>query len=246
MDQFSDFTFKPVLTGDKIQQIVEELEKRILDGRLRTNDLLPSEKELSSLFNVSRYSLREALRVAETKGLIEIRQGKRPKVAKLSSDASTEIIGLHLLRQNISLMDLITARLSLECNIASIVAPLVDNCLLEKLEINIKQIEYHRDDLLFCAEKDVEFHNLLIAASENPVFELMMNPISNLIKNSRIATLKLTGVERALSGHREILEALKKRDPEAAAIAMRRHLEMAEDDVKIIEKMQHNIEELHS
>jgi GntR family transcriptional regulator, transcriptional repressor for pyruvate dehydrogenase complex len=234
-----ELDFTPVTTGDKIQQIVEAIEERILDGRLETHALLPSEKILSLQFNVSRYSLREALRVAETKGLIEIRQGKRPRVAKLSSQASTNIIGLHLMRHNISLMDLIIARLSLECNIASIVAGLVTNELLEQMEINIKQLEYHRDDLEYCAQKDIEFHNLLVKASNNPVFEMMMNPISNLLRNSRIATLKLTGVERALTGHRRILEALKKRDPDMAASAMKAHLEMAEDDVKIIEEMQH-------
>jgi DNA-binding FadR family transcriptional regulator len=239
MNNLEDLNFNPVVTGDKIQQIVEAIETRILDGRLGTNDLLPSEKELSNQFNVSRYSLREALRVAETKGLVEIRQGKRPRVAKLTSLASSNIIGLHLLRHNISLMDLIVARLSLECNIASIVAHVVTNELLEKMEINIKQIEYHRDDILFCAEKDVEFHNLLIEASNNPVFELMMEPISNLLHNSRIATLKLTGVDRALTGHRKILEALKQRNPKMASKAMEEHLEMAEDDVMIIEKMQH-------
>ena len=241
MNDKSVSAFEPILTGDKIQQIVEIIENRILDGSLHTNELLPSEKELSKQFNVSRYSLREALRVAETKGLIEIKQGKRPRVAKLSSEASSVIIGLHLLRHNISLMDLIIARLSLECNIASMVAPLVTNELLEKLEINIKQIEYHGDDLSYCAQKDVEFHNLLIKASNNPVFEMMMNPISNLLKNSRIATLKLTGIDRALKGHREILEALKLKNPEIAAQAMKNHLEMAEDDVKIIEKMQYTV-----
>ena len=63
-----------------------------------------------------------------------------------------------------------------------------------------------------------------------------MNPISNLLKKSRIATLKLTGIDRALTGHREIFEALKLKNPDKAAQAMKKHLEMAEDDVILIEK----------
>ena len=57
------------------QNVVTQIEEAILDGRLKTGDTLPSERQLKELFSISRGTLREALRVLEQKGLIEIKPG---------------------------------------------------------------------------------------------------------------------------------------------------------------------------
>ena len=229
-------TFHPIKERDKIEQIVKVFKNLIIEEKLKPGSELPSERELAAQFQVSRYSLREALRSAQAQGLILLSQGKRPCVAEPSHHAATEILGITMQRNNSPLSDLITARISLECDIASIVARKAGSGLLEKLEIVTKQMEYHKDDLEYCAKKDVEFHELLVDATDNMVFKIMLTSVASLLKASRLATLKHTGVDRALSGHKNIIAALKEHEQEKARAAMRAHLEMAEDDIIQIER----------
>jgi GntR family transcriptional repressor for pyruvate dehydrogenase complex len=227
--------FQPIKDRDKIEQIVNIFKTLIIQGELQPGNELPSERELSARFQVSRYSLREALRSAQAQGLIELNQGKRARVAEPSHHAASEIMGIAMQRNNSPLSDLITARISLECDIASIVARKASPELLKKLEIVTKQMELHKDDLEYCAKKDVEFHELLVEATDNVVFQIMLASVASLLKASRLATLKHTGVDRALNGHRSIMFALKEHEQEKARAAMRAHLEMAEDDIIQIE-----------
>jgi GntR family transcriptional repressor for pyruvate dehydrogenase complex len=229
--------FQPIQTGDKIEQIITTLRKLIIDGTLEPGSELPSEREFAQQLNVSRYSLREALRVAQTQGLIELSQGKRPRVKPPSSDALTEIFGITIQRSNIRLFDLIIARISLECDIVSMVAKDAGADLIKELEEITQTMESHRDDLELCAKKDLEFHDALVRRSHNTVFKIMLDSVAYHLSASRRATLRLTGVDRALKGHKNIINALKQKDQEKARAAMLGHLEMAEDDIMVIEKM---------
>ena len=90
----------------------------------------------------------------------------------------------------------------------------------------------NKNDLNLCVEKDVEFHNILVKASGNKVFEIMLAPLAELLKESRRETLRQNGLGRALETHEQILSAIIEKDAEKAAMFMRSHLEMAEEDLK--------------
>ncbi len=229
--------FQPIEEKDKTEKIVDVLRNLIVSEKLKPGSELPAEREFAAQLNVSRYSLREALRAAQAQGLIEISRGKRPRVTNPSSEAAIQILGLAIKRSKATFFDLVIARISLECEIAGIVAAKVTNDLLEKLEIITKQMEYHKDDKEFCAEKDLEFHNALLEASGNQVFKIMLSSVAQLLMTSRMATLELTGVDRALEGHKNIIIALKKGDSTLAKEAMLKHLEMAEDDILKLDTM---------
>jgi len=230
--------FEPIQAGDKIEQIVELLKNLIIEEHLKPGSELPSERDLAKQLKVSRYSLREALRAAQAQGLIELSQGRRPRVKPPSSDALTEIFGITIRRSKISLFDLIVARISLECDIVSMVARKADEELIARLETITRDMEIHKVDLEYCAAKDVEFHDTLVNYTGNSVFKIMLDSVAYQLTTSRRATLRLGGVERALEGHRAIIAALKQNDQEKARAAMLGHLEMAEDDIMIIENME--------
>ena len=87
------------------QDVVEQIQEAILDGRLKTGETLPAERELKAMFNISRGTLREALRVLEQKGLIEIRLGVGggSVVKSIDTEQVRESIGLLIRSQNISI-----------------------------------------------------------------------------------------------------------------------------------------------
>lgn len=230
--------FAPIVAGDKIEQIVELLQHLIIEEKLSPGSELPPERDLAAQLNVSRYSLREALRAAQAQGLIELSRGKRPKVKPPSSDALTEIFGITIKRSKISLFDLIIARISLECDIVSTAARKADEKLIAKLEEITNEMEEHKTDIDYCAKKDLEFHDTLVEHSGNSVFKIMLDSVAFHLTTSRLATLRLTGVDRALRGHRSVINALKQNDQEKARAAMLAHLEMAEDDILIIDRLE--------
>ena len=157
-----------VPTGDKIELIVAILQDYIIKGNLKPGTEIPPERQLASSLGVSRFSLREALRVAQTQGLIEIARGRRPRVARLSSTAAADVIGLTLRRSNKALLELIEARQALECQIARLAAIRAQQSHLLAMEQAIKSMEENKDDLDICVEEDIEFHNLLL--QNQPIF----------------------------------------------------------------------------
>src|SRR5512136_795361 len=102
------------------QDVVAQIEEAILTGRIKTGQTLPSERDLKETFQISRGTLREALRVLEQKGLIEIRLGVGGGSVVRDVDAGrvTESLGLLIRSQKVSLHHLAEFREAVEGNIA--------------------------------------------------------------------------------------------------------------------------------
>jgi DNA-binding FadR family transcriptional regulator len=98
------------------QDVVEQIQGAILDGRLKTGDTLPSERQLKEMFNISRGTLREALRVLEQKGLIEIKLGVGggSVVKDVNAEQVSESLGLLIQSQKVSLNHLAEFREDVE------------------------------------------------------------------------------------------------------------------------------------
>jgi GntR family transcriptional regulator, transcriptional repressor for pyruvate dehydrogenase complex len=214
-----------------IEQIVTSLHEYIVDGEAVPGTELPPERELARVLGVSRFSLREALRVAQAQGLLDIRRGRRPRVAVPSADAAAQVIRLTLRRTKSTFLQLAAAREALECQIARIAAATAGPADLRRMQDAIRSMEENSTDLEACAAMDVEFHSLILKASRNVVFEIMLSPVAALLKESRKRTLRLTGVRRAIEGHKLVLRSLQERDGDGAARAMQKHLRMAEQDL---------------
>ncbi|MBW1890645.1 MAG: FadR family transcriptional regulator, partial [Deltaproteobacteria bacterium] len=103
------------------QDIVGQIQEAILEGRLQTGDTLPSERDLKEMFNTSRGTLREALRVLEQKGLIEIKLGVGggSVVKAVGVDKISESLALLIRTQRVSLNHLAEFREAVEGIIAA-------------------------------------------------------------------------------------------------------------------------------
>ena len=103
------------------QDVVEQIQEAIFDGRLETGQILPAERELKAMLNVSRGTLREALRVLEQKGLIEIKLGVGggSVVKAVDTEQISESLGLLIRSQKVSLNHLAQFREDVEGIIAA-------------------------------------------------------------------------------------------------------------------------------
>jgi len=116
--------FKQVKQSKAYQDVVDQIQELIMAGTLKAGSLLPAERELKEQFSVSRGTLREALRVLEQKGLIEIRTGVAggSMVREINSDNLSENLGLLIRNRAVSLRDLAEFREGMEGGVAALAA----------------------------------------------------------------------------------------------------------------------------
>ena len=187
---------------------------------------------MAEQIKVSKFSLREALRVLQAQGLIDITQGRRTRVADYSTKPAAQIMSLTIQRSNASLFELTEARKLLESRIARFGALRAEMSHIEDMRKTIQKMEENTDDLESCVQQDTEFHDILIKASKNKVFEIMFAPLGGLLRESRKATLGIKGgVVRAAEAHKLILSAVVDHDPDKAERYMQKHIDNAQEDL---------------
>jgi len=116
--------FKTVKQNRAYQDVVEQIQEAIMEGILKPGSQLPAERELKEQFGISRGTLREALRVLEQKGLIEIRTGVAGGsiIREANSEQLSENLGLLIRNRTVSLRDLAEFREGIEGGVASLAA----------------------------------------------------------------------------------------------------------------------------
>jgi DNA-binding FadR family transcriptional regulator len=210
---------------DRVSQVADWLEQSILSGELATGAELPSEREISSQLGVSRTVVREALGRLSSLGLVRSIHGSGTRVEAPSSRQVALGYQRLLRRPDVKLEHLAAIRLPLETAIASLAAVERTDDHLVQLEKAQKVLANPRRTLESHVKADVAFHAILADATGNPLFQVVLEPIAELLSESRRQTLEHYGAELAHRHHEKILEAVRQRDREAAAQAMREHID---------------------
>jgi len=217
---------------ERTQLQVEEL---ITSGVLKAGDRLPSERDLSEKFAVSKTVVREAMRSLAAKGLLEVRPGSGMYVRQVGSDIMTQPMTLLLRLQLVGVDDVIELRSLLEPRIASLAAERAQPSDIETMEESISALRSPTLTAEEYAEADLAFHDRLAAASHTPLLTLLANSINELMLEVRLRAFALEGprvAELAVHLHTAILDRVKARDVEGSRRAMEEHLEQAADTLR--------------
>lgn len=193
-------------------QIIEQIRNAILSGHFKPGDKVASEKELMSEFGVSKATLREALRVLEGMGLVEIRKGITGGVFIAEVDMKTTIHGImnFLHFKTISIKDITMIRYLLEPPVAQIAASRIQPEDIVKLESMITEDPVVPHTIV---SREIGFHRYLARMTENPILILVMDFIDNILDDIK-SQLNLGGefYHKVVKSHRAILECLKQKD----------------------------------
>jgi GntR family transcriptional regulator, transcriptional repressor for pyruvate dehydrogenase complex len=211
------------------QGVAEKVVRRILDlvkaGNLKAGDRLPAERELVRIFNVSRPSLREAMRSLAILGVIETRQGGGAYVSNLDAKSLLAPLEFFVTLSQSNVEDVFDSRRLIEMEIARRAALNATDGDVEKLEQMIDAQDEVVDDPIGFRILDSEFHEKLAALGGNVVLERLTASLYNMGLDIRRRATEMRGVvARSCEDHRTIVQALRRRDPEAAAAAMAQHL----------------------
>jgi len=219
------FELGPIKSTRIYEEIVRQVKQLIAEGRLKTGDRLPPERELAEKFVVSRTSVREALRALESLGFIEIRAGEGTFVRAVSVDALVGPLALMMTSQREAIGELFEARRVLEPAIAALAASRATPDEVQEmeriLENQAREVAAGRTGLA----EDAAFHTAIGAAAHNHAITRIVHAIMDLLTQSREESLNTPGrPTRSHQDHRRVLQAIAKRNPTAARQAMLDHL----------------------
>lgn len=217
-------------------RVEHELERLIVESHLEEGDRLPSERELSAQFGVSRTVVREAIRALAAKRLVEVGVGRGTVVRAPSAESAALSMKL-LLRMQAGGADLdkvIEVRRVLEVEIAGLAAARRTDHDLRELDSVLDRADRHRNDPDAFIKEDVGFHARLAEATHNELFVMLLASLAGVMTEVRILGLRTSGTaSRALKHHRHILDAVRAADPTAARAAMGAHMDEATDTLRL-------------
>lgn len=214
------------------QDIVDQIEEAILDQRLKTGDMLPSERDLIEKFEIGRGTLREALRVLEQKGLIEIRLGTNGGafVKGLTTEKISESLALLIRFQKVSLEHLAEFREGMEGNVVALAAARATSSDIMELKELLKEARLcmekgvsHQDNFI---RMDEYIHQALARISQNPVYISVLQTIHENIhpyfENFLPREPKI--IEENFKDLRDIVEAVERKDAVKARFVAQQHV----------------------
>lgn len=225
--------FTPVQPVKAYERIVEQIEEAIFSASLKPGDRLPSERELMAQLSVSRSTVREALRVLESNGLVRSRPGdpNGPEVQAFSGATLGKSMTRLLRTDELSLANVVQYRMLLDGSAAFLAAKLADAdqlAVIEATHAEMAQAAAAGDYELF-SETDVAFHEAIAQASGNPLIAVCMQAVRGVVIEliaSKIVQSKDRKLlmKRSLQHHDELLDALRARDGHRAERMARVHL----------------------
>lgn len=221
--------FTPVKNQKVYEVVIEQIKEMIKSGKLKKGDKLPPERELVEELQVSRASIREALRSLEILGLIESRHGDGNFIKENFDDSLIEPISLMFMLQESSPRDILELRVVLETETAMLAAKRISDDKINEIKAIIDKFKATTDEKLN-TELDVEFHHKIAQASKNLLLVNILSATSVLINafisDARYKIIeKENNKEKLVRQHESIYEALLNRDASRAAQEMKRHLE---------------------
>lgn len=220
------------------QSIIEQFVGLVKAGKLHIGEKMPPERTLAEMFNVSRASIREALRALEIIGLIEVRPGEGSFVTELNIAPFINAITPLLIKDESLEQDLLDFRKILELSAVELAA-IRGKSTVELLESLAKmKTAIDHDDINAGAEADILFHKSIFLLSQNFILQKASECIATILESSvRFNREKILAnnhnANELYHQHLGIYEAIKLRRPELAKNRMEQHLNFVLNCVKV-------------
>ncbi len=207
--------------------------REIVESGLPPGTLLPTEAELVREYSVGKSAVREAVRIVSTKGLVEVVQGSGMRVTprqrwNLIDPELIAIIGDSVA----SIAHLMELRLALEPSVAAHAAIRARDEHIVELATLVQDSARHLDDIEGIVVRDMEFHNVLTDAADNPLLSILLGSVAELqVALRRKVVMTEGGRDHGIEYHRRIVEAVRAHDVELARTMMTDHIRSVAGDL---------------
>ena len=216
--------------------VVDRLQHLVIE-KLEPGAKLPTEAELAEKFEVSRLTIREALKVLSGRGLVELQQGKRTVVREPDSSVLSDYLKAAVRRDPRGMLELLEIRRALEGLAAALAARNGTRAGMAAIESALDEMSSALDTGADASGSDVAFHEALALASGNRMLSFILEGLADaLLESFRLSAegRRFRGgeIKETLDSHRAIFEHVKAGDSVAATKQMSAHLRDAEEDLK--------------
>ncbi len=219
------------------ETVAGQLEEAILSGDFPTGERLPAEQALADQFGVSRNVVREAFKMLQERGLIEVVNGQGAYVAQPNTAATSNALAryLRLLGAGSAVKALYEVRKIIEGSNARLAAERADAGDLARLAECLQQMESHVGSIERWSAADLDFHRAVAQAAHNPFLSALLQPLMDQLRGMIAEGYLVPGaVQTGLEAHRRLYRSIAEHDPEAALAAMLEHLEDSERRVATV------------
>jgi GntR family transcriptional regulator, transcriptional repressor for pyruvate dehydrogenase complex len=238
---------KPVGSGDDVdmfkvvslnrvsQAIVDQVKMLLRQGRLKPGDRLPSERELCERFGVSRVTVREALRVLEAGGLVDIRVGAHggafvtTPTSQLIGEGLADLLNLSPL----TALEVTEARQVFELGIVPLVIERATDDDITALRQMVREHQAALDAGNYTMSMSTDFHTRVAACTHNPAIEMLVQSFHGPLLMSLLEAQVVAPLmgHRGVEEHAAFIDAIAARDAARATEIMREHLKRTADRV---------------
>lgn len=222
---------------DRTSEAVDQIIDWVLEGKIEAGEPLPPEAELAERCDVSRLTMREAIRLLQAQGVIEKVPGTRHRVVPVDEWTGLQAI-VRMDRQDPassrSSVELLELRMMIETEAATRAATRRSEDHVALLQLNLDRMRdaHERTDVEDFVAADLTFHETLMRASDNRVLLATMRTLTELLDATRTETSSTAEIrEHAITWHCAILEGVTSADPEATRRAMTGHMQQTYDDL---------------
>lgn len=211
------------------QSVAREIQTMIQSGALKPGEKIPSQREFSQKFGISRASLREALLTLETLGLIKTEAGRGTFVTPPKPQPQGGHMAPWRYSDSYSAFDVFQTRILLEGEIARLSAGRLTQLQLDRMEAATQAMEeaWAGQDLLTNVESDLEFHGIIVSACANSMLKALYQTVRDQVTETQRQPIPITDPERmgqSIAEHRRIIAALRANDAAGARREMEGHI----------------------
>ncbi len=225
------FEFQKVASTRIFQSVVDQIQEAIFDGRLQAGDQLPSEMKLKEMFQTSRGTVREALRVLEQKGLVQIRTGAGGGAVVCAPDESKIAESLDILVQcrQVTFDQMAQFREEIEGGVAALAAAIAGRADIDRLRELLEEarclLEEDVVDPASFARIDVRIHIAIAEIVGNPLFVAVLRMVhENVLEVFERYSLAEDLLRENFQDLCQLAAALEDNDPELARTHARKHV----------------------
>lgn len=225
---------KPLKTVRLSDQVIEALKEVINRDGFAPGDKFYSENELTKKLEVSRSSIREAVRILEVTGVVTVKHGKGIFIAdplKKELEAFRE----WLINNETSIFEHFEVRMMIDPKAAGVAAVKADDEDIRNMEKACHDFKtlFDEGNTPALIKRDEEFHLAMAKSTKNKTLYYLMKTMTSSLSEGWVTSLHTPGrSEKTIEEHKAIIQAIKNRDSEAAEKAMRFHLDNALADIR--------------
>ena len=217
-----------------VDEVFEQMKEQIISGEWNPGEKIPSEHELSELFNVSRTTVRNAIQKLKAIGILTTRQGQGTFLRPTLSEHLTENLLPSVLLDKENILEILEFRITIEMESARLAAERADEEDIRRIEhaLNIMSESIH--DYTRYSMGDYRFHLSIARASKNGIFYRVMMKLRDILYSHFEEMNRDLGPEMSIENHKKIFAAIKNGQAQQARELMKENIELS---INIIQRM---------